>query len=191
MAIREGSQGLKESKCHCNLQKRTKGATGWWTPHWALQRWGSKSSQKTFPKHIVDLKKKKKWLGVTCTNSQRRNWQICIAFYNEIISMINKGKAVDTVCHDLSKASDAVSYNIFIWKMTSYSLDIGSVTDWALAELPASVKAISNCPPHCLSRGRILFTIFSEHLQDGTQCIISKSASGIKSARGVDSCSAN
>lgn len=35
MANRGCSQGLEESKCHCNLQKRAKkrikGATGWWT----------------------------------------------------------------------------------------------------------------------------------------------------------------
>lgn len=158
MANRGCSQGLEESKCHCNLQKRAKkrikGATGWWTLHWALERWGGTSSQKPFPKHTVDLKKKKRGLGVTSINSQRRNCQICVAFYNEITSSVKKGKAVDTACHDFSKASDTVSHNILIWKMMSYSLDIGSVVDRALAELPASASSYQRLSTSVLVMGQ-------------------------------------
>lgn len=108
----------------------------------------------TISKTHCGFKKKKRGLGVTSINSQRRNCQICVAFYNEITSSVKKGKAVDTACHDFSKASDTVSHNILIWKMMSYSLDIGSVVDRALAELPASASSYQRLSTSVLVMGQ-------------------------------------
>lgn len=108
----------------------------------------------TISKTHCGLKKKKKGLGVTSINSQRRNCQICVAFYNKITSSVKKGKAVDTACHDFSKASDAVSHNSLIWKMMSYSLDISSVVDRALAELPASTSSYQQLSTSVLVMGQ-------------------------------------
>ena len=46
-----------------------------------------------------------------------------IAFYNEVPSLVDKGRAVDVVHLNFSKAFGAVSHNILVDELTKYRLD--------------------------------------------------------------------
>ena len=46
-----------------------------------------------------------------------------ITFYNDMTSLVDKGRAVDTIYLDFSKAFDISSYNIIIDKLTKYGLE--------------------------------------------------------------------
>ena len=75
----------------------------------------------TVSKHIKD----KKVIG----SSQRGFMKVkscltkLIAFYDEMAGLVDKGRAVDVVYLDFSKAFDTVSHNIFIDKLMKCGLD--------------------------------------------------------------------
>lgn len=70
----------------------------------------------TISRHMKDKKViRSSWHGFMKGKSCLTN---IIAFYNEVPSLVDEGRAVDVVYHDLTKALDAVSHSIFIAKLT-------------------------------------------------------------------------
>lgn len=52
-----------------------------------------------------------------------RSFLTDLIFSDEVTCVLNKGKAVDVVCLDCSKAFDTVSYSTFLEKLAAHALD--------------------------------------------------------------------
>lgn len=121
-------------------------------------------------------------------DSQRGNhdWQTWMAFYDEINSLLNEGRAVDTVYRDYSKAFDIVLHNILTQKLLRYRLNTGTEVDWKVAQrvvissAKSSRRPFTSHPPQWLLLGQIMLTVFFKDLNDRTECTINKFASDTK-----------
>lgn len=58
-----------------------------------------------------------------------------ITFYDEMTGLVDKGRAVDIVYPDISKAFGTVSHRILLDKLMNYGLD-EQRGDWKLLKLP-------------------------------------------------------